>query len=130
MFIVNRGAKNQHVISGIWNRRLANHTAILFGLYRKTPQNAANPLAPETTEKQELNRGQARGSAPAGNPSCVCRDLDALLNTVGLALVDLLARLCDGLQHLLVGEILSGNDSGGLCIERNFVALDTCATRS
>lgn len=129
MFIVNR-AKNQHVISGTWKRRLANHIAILFGLYRKIPQNAINPLAPETTEKQELNRGQPRGSAPTDNPLRVCRDLDALLNTVGLALVDLLARLCDGLQHLLVGEILSGDNGGGLCIERDFVALDTCATRS
>lgn len=58
--------------------------------------------------------------------SLLLLDLDALLNTVNLALVDLLARLGDRSEDLVVGERgVSGHD-GGLVLEGDFVFLDTC----
>ncbi len=56
-------------------------------------------------------------------------DLYALDDAVGLACVDLLARLGDGLEDLLVRERGLGDDGGGLALEGNVVALDAC-TRS
>jgi len=52
-------------------------------------------------------------------------DLDALLDTVGLARVDLLARLGDGGEHLVVRERRVGDDGRRLALERDVVALDT-----
>lgn len=57
---------------------------------------------------------------------CLRGDLDALLNAVGAARVDLLASLRDGLEDLLVGQALLGDDGGGLALEGDFVRLDAC----
>lgn len=53
-------------------------------------------------------------------------DLDALGDAVGLARVDLLARLGDGREHLLVGQVVLGHDGGGLALEGDLVRLDAC----
>lgn len=58
------------------------------------------------------------------------RHLDALLNTVRDALVDLLARLGDGAQHGGVLEGRLGDDGGGLALEGDLVALDACGAVS
>ena len=63
-------------------------------------------------------------------PSAACLrrggDLYALGDAVRLAGVDLLARLGDGLEDLLVRERGLGDDGGGLALEGDVVALDTC----
>lgn len=50
--------------------------------------------------------------------------LDGLFDAVGLGRVDLLARLGNLGEDLLVGEV--GDDLGALVLERDFVALDAC----
>lgn len=52
------------------------------------------------------------------------RDLNALLDTIGNTLVDLLARLRNGLQDGGVVEGGFGDDGSGLVLEGDFVALD------
>jgi len=53
-------------------------------------------------------------------------DLNALLNAVGLALIDLLARLGNRPEDLVVGKRRLGRDDGGLLFEGDFVLLDAC----
>lgn len=60
------------------------------------------------------------------HPLSSSSDLDALRDAVGLARVDLLARLGDGREHLLVGQVVLGNDGGGLALEGDLVRLDAC----
>lgn len=57
--------------------------------------------------------------------SCLGGHLDALLDAVSGARVDLLARLGDGLEDLLVRQGRLGDDGGGLALEGHLVALDT-----
>ena len=59
-----------------------------------------------------------------GGQSCLDGDDDAALLAVGVAVVDLLARLGDGLEDLLVRERRLGDDGGGLALERDLVVLD------
>ena len=54
------------------------------------------------------------------------RHLDALRDPVRLPAVDLLARLGNRLEHLLVGQRLFGHDLGRLRVERDLVRLDAC----
>jgi hypothetical protein len=55
---------------------------------------------------------------------CLSSDLDRLLDTIRLARVDLLAGLCDLLEHGIVGK---GSDNlGGLVLKGHIVALDAC----
>ena len=63
-------------------------------------------------------------ATPLSPPRPLCIQLDALLDAVGLAAVDLLAGLGDGLQDLLVAEFRAGNNDGGLVLEADLVALD------
>lgn len=65
-------------------------------------------------------------SLSATDRSSSSSDLDALGHAVGLARVDLLARLGDGGEHLLVGQVLLGHDGGGLALEGDLVRLDAC----
>lgn len=58
------------------------------------------------------------------NPLSGGSDLDALRDAIGLARVDLLARLGDGREHLLVGQVVLGHDGGGLALEGDLVRLD------
>ena len=62
----------------------------------------------------------------ANRPLRSSSDLDALRHAVGLARVDLLARLGDGREHLLVGQVVLGHDGGGLVLEGDLVRLDAC----
>lgn len=64
---------------------------------------------------------------PASRGNLLLLDLNALSHAIGLARVDLLARLGDRPQHLVVGEALVGNDGSGLTFEGDFVRLDACA---
>lgn len=56
-------------------------------------------------------------------------NLNALLHTVGNALVDLLPRLGDGPEDGGVVEALLRDDGGGLALEGDLVALDACGYR-
>lgn len=53
------------------------------------------------------------------------RNLHRLLNAIGRRRIDLLARLGNLAQDRLVRQ--SGDDLGGLILQRDFVALDACA---
>jgi hypothetical protein len=55
------------------------------------------------------------------------RHLHALRNAVRLAAVDLLARLGDGAQHLLVRQLVLSDDRDRLRVERDVVGFDACA---
>lgn len=54
-------------------------------------------------------------------------DLNALLDAVGFARVDLLARLGDGPEHLVIAEVVTGDDDGRLLLERDVIRFDPCA---
>lgn len=58
--------------------------------------------------------------------SLFSRHDDGLLDAVGLAALDLLARLGDGLEHRLVAQVRLGHDCGVLVLQRDLVALNAC----
>jgi len=57
-------------------------------------------------------------------------DLNALGDAIRLARVDLLARLGNRLQDLVVREALVGDDGGRLALKRDLVGLDTCCDKT
>ncbi len=76
-----------------------------------------------------LTRPKTKGKKtnPPSITQAVCllsRHLDALRHAVGLAGVDLLARLGNRLEHLGVGQRLLGDDRRSLGVERDLVGFD------